>query len=506
MKKITTFLVFSFLFAVGVMAQPQYYNANSGGIGNTLPFSNATGYMTQWLIGPNEYIQPTQAPAGNITKFYIWMSSTGGPATYTQLTIKMGQTALTTFPTGAIYTGQLDTVYLRASVTLSSTTNAWLSFTLDRPFSYNPAQSLVIQVSHCGFTGSGMNVWQTAGTTGIIRRNNIPGTTSCVFTYSGQDSRILQNGIDIAPPSVNRCLLFPTPGVNTNYVMIPHQAGMIGFTSITIEGWVKPGSVSAANTILNKGGSSFDYQLGINGGTGNPFFRAGSTIVIASSVTISAGVWTHLAVTVGAGTIKFYKNGVMAFTQASSPTFGSSSAEMRIGRGGNDPCSGNSDEIRLWNVVRSDAEISSEMCNKWVPNNATGLKGKWHFDSTYTDSVNGWNGTPLGNVGFDTVTWCPLTGIQQTGTEVPSKFALMQNYPNPFNPSTTIEFAIPKEGYVEMKLYDILGKEVAVLVSDPFRAGTYKVDFDGSRLASGVYFYKITVGDFTDTKKMVLIK
>jgi hypothetical protein len=146
------------------------------------------------------------------------------------------------------------------------------------------------------------------------------------------------------------------------------------------------------------------------------------------------------------------------------------------------------------------------MCNKWIPNNATGLKGKWHFDSTYTDSVNGWNGTPLGNVGFDTVTWCPLTGIQQTGTEVPSKFALMQNYPNPFNPSTTIEFAIPKEGYVEMKLYDILGKEVAVLVSDPFRAGTYKVDFDGSRLASGVYFYKITAGDFSDTKKMVLIK
>ena len=507
MKKITVFFFVCFLFAANSQSQtPQYYNANSGGIGNTIPFNQASGYKSQWLIGPGEYSQPTSAPAGIITKLYINMSSTGGPATYTQLTIKMGQTALTVFPTGSAYTGQLDTVYYNASATLSSTANTWLVFTLTKPFNYNPSQSLVIEISHCGFTGSGMSVWQIAGTTGIFRRNNIPGTTSCVFTYSSQDSRILQNGIDIAPPSVNRCLLFPTPGVNTNYITIPHQAGMIGFTSVTIEGWVKIGGTATPNTVLNKGGSSFDYQLGINATTANPFFRAGTTIVIATTITVTPGVWTHLAVTVGAGTIKFYKNGVMSFTQASSPTFGSSTLEMRIGRGGNDPCSGNLDEIRLWNVVRSDAEISSEMCNKWIPNNATGLKGKWHFDSTLVDSVNGWNGTILGNVGYDTVTWCPITGVQQTGTEVPVTYMLEQNYPNPFNPSTTIKFSIPKGGYVEIKLYDILGREVATLVSDPFTAGTYSVEFDASKLSSGVYFYKIKVGDFTDTKKMVLIK
>ena len=123
MKKIIIFLTFSFLLAVGLMSQPQYYNANSGGIGNSLPFGSLAinGYKTQWLIGPGEYIQPSPAPAGNITKLYIWMSSTGS-GTYTQLTIKMGQTALTTFPTGAIYTGQLDTVYNKASVPLTATT------------------------------------------------------------------------------------------------------------------------------------------------------------------------------------------------------------------------------------------------------------------------------------------------------------------------------------------------------------------------------------------------
>jgi len=511
MKKIFIVLFVTLLFAANLFSQtPQYYNANSGGIGNSIPFgsSGVSGYKSQYLIGPGAYIQPTPAPAGNITKLYIYMASTGGPATYTKLTIKMGQTALTVFPTGVPYTGQLDTVYYNASATLSATINTWMVFTLDHPFNYNPAQSLVIEVSHCGFSGSGMNVWQTAGTTGIYTRNNIPGTTSCVFTYSSQDARILQNGIDIstAVQSVNRCLLFPTPGVNTNYITIPHQAGMIGFTSVTIEGWVKIGGTTTPNTVLNKGGSSFDYQLGINGTTGNPFFRAGSTIVIANTITLTPGVWTHLAVTVGSGTIKFYKNGAMQFTAASSPTFGSSSNEMRIGRGGSDPASGNIDEIRLWNVVRSDAEISSEMCNKWIPNNAAGLKGKWHFDSTLVDSVNGWNGTMLGNVGYDTVTWCPITGIQQTGTEVPVSYLLEQNYPNPFNPSTTIKFSIPKGGYVEMKLYDIAGREVATLVSDPFTAGTYSVDFDASKLASGVYFYKITAGDFTDTTKMVLIK
>jgi hypothetical protein len=156
--------------------------------------------------------------------------------------------------------------------------------------------------------------------------------------------------------------------------------------------------------------------------------------------------------------------------------------------------------------VRTDAEISSQMCNKWISNSSTGLIGKWHLDSNLVDSIHGWNGTISGNVGYDTVTWCPITGIQQISTTVPKDYVLEQNYPNPFNPTTTIKFSIPKEGYVEMKLFDVTGREVATLVSDPFKAGTYEIDFDGTKLSSGVYFYKVVVGDFTATKKMVLIK
>jgi hypothetical protein len=509
MRKTITLFTFLFLMLAlisNLPAQtPQYYNANSGGIGNTIPFNQASGYKSQWLIGPGEYNQPTPAPAGNITALYINMSSTGGPATFTQLTIKMGLTNITSFPSGA-YSGQLDTVYYRLSPTLSSTANTWMMFTLDRPFYYNPLQSLVIEVSHCGFSGTGMNIWQTAGTTGIYRRNNIPGTTSCVFTYSSQDTRILQNGIDIVPvSSVNRCLLLPTPGVNTNYVMIPYATGMTGFQTITIEAWMKIGSTGNANTVLNKGAASFDYQLGVNASSALPFFR-GPSVIATATFTMTAGVWTHLAVTSNGSTVIFYKNGVAMSTVTSAVSLGSSVNEMRIGRGNNDAGSGDIDEVRLWNIVRTPSDIAADMCNKWVPNSTTGLIGKWHFDSTYTDSVHGWNGTPMGNVGFDTVTWCPITGLHQNGTEVPATYILKQNYPNPFNPSTSIEFSIPKGGYVEMKLYDITGREVATLVSDPFTAGTYTVTFNGSKLASGVYLYKMVSGNFTETRKMVLIK
>lgn len=95
----------------------------------------------------------------------------------------------------------------------------------------------------------------------------------------------------------------------------------------------------------------------------------------------------------------------------------------------------------------------------------------------------------------------------------PTKFSLDQNYPNPFNPSTTIKYTIPNvplsgvEGSrVQLKAYDILGKEVATLINNYKEAGNYEVEFDASQLASGVYFYQLKVGSFSETKKMLLLK
>ncbi len=96
--------------------------------------------------------------------------------------------------------------------------------------------------------------------------------------------------------------------------------------------------------------------------------------------------------------------------------------------------------------------------------------------------------------------------VEQISSIVPDGYTLSQNYPNPFNPSTTINYSIPKSGFVTLKIYDMLGKEVMTLVNENQTTGTYKVTFNAGNLTSGVYFYKLSTNGFIDTKRMALIK
>jgi hypothetical protein len=97
-------------------------------------------------------------------------------------------------------------------------------------------------------------------------------------------------------------------------------------------------------------------------------------------------------------------------------------------------------------------------------------------------------------------------GIKQISSNVPSEYKLYQNYPNPFNPTTNIRYQITNNRFVLLKVYDILGKEIATLVNEKQSPGVYEVIFDGSNLSSGIYFYTLTAGDFRATKRFVLIK
>ena len=99
-----------------------------------------------------------------------------------------------------------------------------------------------------------------------------------------------------------------------------------------------------------------------------------------------------------------------------------------------------------------------------------------------------------------------LIGIKQISELVPNKYTISQNYPNPFNPTTTIRMDIPKTSDAKLIVYDILGKEIATLVNEKLQHGTYEVTLDGSQYPSGAYFYRLTTDNFTDTKKMVLLK
>ncbi|MBE2256185.1 MAG: T9SS type A sorting domain-containing protein, partial [Ignavibacteria bacterium] len=99
-----------------------------------------------------------------------------------------------------------------------------------------------------------------------------------------------------------------------------------------------------------------------------------------------------------------------------------------------------------------------------------------------------------------------VTGINIISENIPDKFSLSQNYPNPFNPTTKINFSLPKEEIVSLKVYDMLGREVSNLVNEKLNSGEYSYDFDGSNLQSGTYFYRLQSENFSDTKKMILIK
>jgi hypothetical protein len=98
------------------------------------------------------------------------------------------------------------------------------------------------------------------------------------------------------------------------------------------------------------------------------------------------------------------------------------------------------------------------------------------------------------------------TGISNYGNTLPATYSLTQNYPNPFNPVTRINYAIPKQGLVKIKVFDVLGREVQTLVNEVKTPGQYTIDFDGTNLSSGIYFYKLESDNFTNIKKMILLK
>ena len=97
-------------------------------------------------------------------------------------------------------------------------------------------------------------------------------------------------------------------------------------------------------------------------------------------------------------------------------------------------------------------------------------------------------------------------GNTQVSSNIPDGFRLYQNYPNPFNPMTVIRYSLNESGYTTLKVYDALGKEISVLVNEDLKAGIYETEFDASQLPSAVYFYKLSSGNFTETRKMFLLK
>lgn len=130
--------------------------------------------------------------------------------------------------------------------------------------------------------------------------------------------------------------------------------------------------------------------------------------------------------------------------------------------------------------------------------------GPNRFPRTYTFPLDVWQKDPP--LPFEQPFFSPVVSVEREGATIPTVYTLDQNYPNPFNPSTTIRYSIPTAGRVSLKVYNLLGQEVATIFEGTQAAGTYTTTFNAMNLSSGVYFYRLRAGQYSDVKKMVLIK
>ena len=167
----------------------------------------------------------------------------------------------------------------------------------------------------------------------------------------------------------------------------------------------------------------------------------------------------------------------------------------------------------VWEYRNSPSIYSFAMGNAQRLDNGNTLIGWGQNASTLTEvkpdkSVVYTLSLPFGQYSYRSVRYNTNDVISHTLSDnnVVKDYNLTQNYPNPFNPTTTINFALPKTGLVTLKVYNLIGQEVATLVNEVKNAGRYSVDFDASDLSSGIYFYRVSVNDFNDVKKMILVK
>lgn len=215
-------------------------------------------------------------------------------------------------------------------------------------------------------------------------------------------------------------------------------------------------------------------------------------------------------------TAKYNSGGVLQWMQTYSPTDTNkpdSGTEIILDNSGNIYVAGSSYPKTGFRPHGVIVKYNNSGVRQWAQTykgNAPGTNGGADFygiavDSTGSPAVTGRRDSS-GNYDIATLKYSATVSITPVSNTIPSEFALHQNYPNPFNPTTNFQFQIVESGPVRITVYDITGKEAALLVNETLRPGTYKAEWNASGFTSGVYFYKLQTEDFLQTRKMILIK
>jgi len=244
---------------------PDYYNYNTNGSNNSFIWNIAAGKEVQLIYLAGDFNQPSAAPPGSITalSFMIATSYPLGPWTYTDLTIKLGQTTATSLPTGAFYTGALTTVYYRASVSLTGAAGDWMTIVLDSPFPYDPTQSLVVDLGQCAVPGATGYSSCFTSLSGNRRSWSVGG---CPFAYSGQNTAIYHIGLTLSTASA--------PTVVTTAA-----------TSITGTGATLNGTVNA-----NGASTTVSFQYGLTTAYGSTISGTPSPVTGNTTTPVSGAV------------------------------------------------------------------------------------------------------------------------------------------------------------------------------------------------------------------------
>jgi len=283
-----------------------------------------------------------------------------------------------------------------------------------------------------------------------------------------------------------------------------------GVTWTNIMGPTLSGSISSQNTVVVTDANHFGVASSAASGNGHVIFTTNGGTTWNTPLIAATGVFTSAY-----AMASDWVNGVAA-TSTSLPTIG------RTVNGGT-----------TWATVSGVASVTGISTAKWVPTTqrvymmgqvgASGCAeqstdGGATWSVMNTAAITGITSMDLVYAGTTVTAYAVasdgsviylqtnLTGIDPNNNTIPTSYKLEQNYPNPFNPTTNIRYSLPKASNVSVKIYDMLGHEVMTVVNSYQNAGNYVETVDASRLASGVYFYTIKADNFTETKRMSLVK
>jgi len=271
---------------------------------------------------------------------------------------------------------------------------------------------------------------------------------------------------------------------------------------------------SLARTLIDCYFWTADSGIAVGGYSTNNNFEAGNAVVIKTANGGTSWQRVHKTTRTGEWCWKIHfinrQVGYVSIEKFANPTF-----ILKTVNGGN-----NWQEISLPSTITNLEGIG-------FLNENTGWVGGWGSNYSFPNyqTTNGGANWHLAGWGYnvnrfrflnDTLAYSvgdrvykysrETVGINLISSEIPSSFQLHQNYPNPFNPVTVIRYSLIENRFVTLKVYDVLGNEIAILVNEKQNARSYSVDFDGSNFSSGIYFYKLETEDLIETKRMILLK